>query len=423
MSYLTTNQHWLQQWLDQPDIAAKELWEKHSTTLLHRLQKAPSGSRLNRHIQIVLDRFISYQSTTKLTQRHNDHEALLYWIVFRAYEESFLPEGRERVHRRHFPTDGSNWRERANQQGALYLVAREFVSHKEQHASTEKSAQVCAAVELAEAWSQGQQIPQDIELEPFTLLVWYRRSVNIARQLVREDAKHWQSTQELKDNQVDEHPNHFPHLQKNQPEKDFIREESHTILRTIILAVTRDLMDEQILSGIEEGQTEQEIAEQLLLTRGKVRGRWNTLISRTRLLFKVHSQQQDRTPLQWEQTSPTEANQIRHQLCQVLATSKEQSIAISFWLVLFRLSLLLAQKETEAPDQPSPWNALSQTWRRATEKLLEYDASHPGSMLLRNVVSNWLEQARRTLNETSTLTHTLHPTLLEDAGSREKQER
>lgn len=353
-------------------------------------------------------------------RREHDREALFHWIVFRAFEESFLAEGRARVHWRNFPTDEPHWRERATHQGVLFLLAREYLAQS--HPVTDKIKQTCEAIELAEGWSQEQQIPEDMELEPLALVLWYRRSLNIARQLVRDDDRAWQNTDSIDETSSHEQDSQLDNHNPLTPDHYILRNESIELLHTLVLAVTRDLVDEQILMGMEAGHTEKEIAEQLNVTRGSVRGRWNTLIRRTRLLFKVYSRQQEEHPCRWKElTQTSQQSSLSQSLRQVLTPPQEQATAQDFWLYLYRLSVMLAEKEKQAPDQPSLWNALSQTWSRATEKLLVHDALHPDSVLLRDLVFFWLKHARQQKDE-GALPSMANKTLSGETSSQESKQ-
>ncbi|HAA54837.1 MAG TPA: hypothetical protein DCE42_08760 [Myxococcales bacterium] len=385
MSYNTSNQTLCQHLVQG---ASKDVWNAHHEAIAARLY-SDAPARTQRQLQLFLEKHARYDGVDALHQQQLDHESVVQWIVYQAFEESFTQAGRERVVRRHFPAqDTALWRKRAHEVGGLFLLAREFLRGDANESLTLRTVE---AIELAEHWMQGRHVPSEVSLEPYLVLMWYRRCLDIIRQLARDEQRVWQETSALDDATYNDHmadDRAEESLHQVRPDLLLQGEESFSVLCGVFLSVARDGEDEQILRGKLNDETENDLAAQLTLTRAQVRSRWNTLVERAQVLFKcVSLAERAATPI----TQVLDIEGLRHALACVEMQPRSRQMNEDFWLLWLRLSTLLEQRREHlaARDQSVSWNALSQSWKRALLALIELDMSTTSPELLRRLVYYW----------------------------------
>jgi hypothetical protein len=391
MPFRSSNESFLDGLQEYATPLLERLWQTYSDATLERLQHH-SPLRIRRQLQHYLDATTHYHGTNNLSQKETNRRIAMQWLVFQGFEESLYQEGQERVTRRHFPSDNQEeWRHRAQQTGTLFLLAREYLrEHFSQH-PTPHEERTRQAIELAEQWQQGQCIPTDQELEPYVLLIWYRRCQDLTRELARSVSIQHKREETLE-----------PHNQQEQlalsetdplatstvrPDVLYQQEESQMMLTTLFLSVCKDDKDKGIVTNKLNDITEHESANQLNLTRAQLRSRWQTLSNRAKLLFKVVS---------LAELSTAHANNlllhaIQSQLDETNLAPKEKQMGSDFWLTFYRLGILFLerQKKREGSDQKTNWNAIVQLWRRTLEALIQHNACQPNSPLLPQLVTFW----------------------------------
>ena len=384
------NWEWIQAWLRDPESAAMAHWETYIDSILH--QCLHSGfSRFHRQLQALLQAHLSTSSLRASQERR----AFLLQLSFQAFEDVFLEEGRARVQWRHFPAEG-DWRRRAEVAGLWFLLAREFLSI--QQPALSPIERTCLAVERAEQWTSLEALPEDEELEVLSLMVWFRRVMDVVRQNTRTQ---WQpstsmvSLEELTHESASDDSGEWTSASPR-PEQALLEQERLRWLQGLFRAVCRDELDQQILEMQQDNEVERVMAEKLGLTRGQVRSRWVTLSERSRLLFQVVSPRlSNPLTVPYPRGESHLLERLQKELGRWLVQQRERTVAVDFWLLYHRLEILLSQREGAAPDQSGHWNALCQVWRRVLRRCLVNEVPVREEQLVRDLVFFWLEATQK----------------------------
>jgi len=395
------NEKLIRRWLEEPEEEAKAIWKEYSEVLLQEYQNCSSGGQFQKHVNHIAKREASHEGNVSAEEKERGRLSVMFLAVLRSFEEVFLPEGRNRVHWRYFP-EGGNWKDRAESLGVLFLLARYFTAHQQPRLSRVERTQW--AIELAEAWGKGLNIPVETDLEAFLFAIWHQRGANVVREFARREQTRLDET--IISSELSKETVYDPLRQSKRLGPNFLERENFLILHMIFLSVCKDEIDEGILRLNEEGNTEEEIAKKLAskgvlqsANRKVVNGRWNTLVKRARLLFKMYSIQEEDMHSELIGLGTPEAIESLSGDLQNILTPVQKSTSVDFWLLLFRLSLSFSKKNKMAPGQNLSWNAFSQVWQKATKAIIAQHKVSPDSYLIKRLVSHWLRGLKSQLEQ------------------------